>query len=159
MAAAEEVAKVPTEGPPKLSSLDGSIEYGPEHHAASTKISHMVRGFISFMRMYAKANELVEKILEPTQTKQYQRPVYYYYHSVLQTARWDRPKYLQGLDIVKVAPTYATEQAAIMVQNNWRRRQGWKRLMLRMAAVWTVTYDPTTGAEYYFNYQTGEAKW
>ena len=45
-----------------------------------------------------------------------------YYHTVLQRARWDKPlyPYLGSLDIVHTAPTYAVEQAAIMVQGVWR---------------------------------------
>ena len=47
-----------------------------------------------------------------------------YYHTVLQRARWDKPLYLGSLDIVHTAPTYAVEQAAIMVQGVWRKRKG-----------------------------------
>ena len=105
-----------------------------------------------------------------------------YYHTVLQRARWDKPLYLGSLDIVHTAPTYAVEQAAIMVQGAWRKRQGWKMLMAAMASVWSKTVvwrkrqgwkmlmaamasvwsktvDPRTGAVYYYNYRTGEAKW
>ena len=80
------------------------------------------------------------------------------------------------------APTYAVEQAAIIVQGVWRKRQGWKilmaamasvwsktvvwrkrqgwkMLMAAMASVWSKTVDPSTGAVYYYNYRTGEAKW
>ena len=32
--------------------------------------------------------------------------------------------YLGSLDIVHTAPTYAVEQAVIMVQGVWRKRQG-----------------------------------
>ena len=67
--------------------------------------------------------------------------------------------YLGSLDIVHTAPTYAVEQAAIMVQGVWRKRQGWKMLMAAMASVWSKTVDPSTGAVYYYNYRTGEAKW
>ena len=140
-------------------SLDGQIAFGDHHQKRALQIQCAARQYLSFLRMYAKANELVEKIIEPVQTKEYGRPIYYYYHSVLQTARWDRPKYLGSLDIVKTAPTYAIEQAAIMVQGSFRRRQGWKRLMAHAAAVWQKTIDPTTGAEYYYNYRTGEARW
>ena len=62
-----------------------------------------------------------------------------YYHTVLQRARWDKPLYLGSLDIVHTAPTYAVEQAAIMVQGVWRKRQGWKMLMAAMASVWSKT--------------------
>ena len=41
----------------------------------------------------------------------------------------------------------------------WRKRQGWKMLMAAMASVWSKTVDPSTGAVYYYNYRTGEAKW
>ena len=82
-----------------------------------------------------------------------------YYQTVLQRARWDKPLYLGSLDIVYTAPTYAMEQAAIMVQGVWRKRQGWKMLMAAMASVWSKTVDPSTGAVYYYNYRTGEAKW
>ena len=78
---------------------------------------------------------------------------------MLQRARWDKPLYLGSLDIVHTAPTYAVEQAAIMVQGVWRKRQGWKMLMAAMASVWSKTVDPSTGAVYYYNYRTGEAKW
>ena len=81
-----------------------------------------------------------------------------YYHTVLQRARWDKPLYLGSLDIVHTAPTYAVEQAAIMVQGVWRKRQGWKMLMAAMASVWSKTVDPSTGTVYYYNYRTGEAK-
>ena len=64
-----------------------------------------------------------------------------------------------SLDIVHTAPTYAVEQAVIMVQGVWRKRQGWKMLMAAMASVWSKTVDPSTGAVYYYNYRTGEAKW
>jgi hypothetical protein len=46
-----------------------------------------------------------------------------------------------------------------MVQGVWRKRQGWKLLMAAMASVWSKTVDPSTGAVYYYNYRTGEAKW
>ena len=46
-----------------------------------------------------------------------------------------------------------------MVQGVWRKRQGWKMLMAAMASVWSKTVDPSTGAVYYYNYRTGEAKW
>ena len=62
-----------------------------------------------------------------------------YYHTVLQRARWDKPLYLGSLDIVHTAPTYAVEQAVIMVQSVWRKRQGWKMLMAAMASVWSKT--------------------
>ena len=32
-------------------------------------------------------------------------------------------------------------------------------LMAAMASVWSKTVDPSTGAVYYYNYRTGEAKW
>ena len=66
-----------------------------------------------------------------------------YYHTVLQRARWDKPLYLGSLDIVHTAPTYAVEQAAIIVQGVWRKRQGWKILMAAMASVWSKMVDPT----------------
>ena len=31
--------------------------------------------------------------------------------------------------------------------------------MAAMASVWSKTVDPSTGAVYYYNYRTGEAKW
>ena len=31
--------------------------------------------------------------------------------------------------------------------------------MAAMASVWSKTVDPSTGAVYYHNYRTGEAKW
>ena len=67
--------------------------------------------------------------------------------------------YLGSLVIVHTAPTYVVEQAVIMVQGVWRKRQGWKMLMAAMASVWSKTVDPSTGAVYYYNYRTGEAKW
>ena len=66
-----------------------------------------------------------------------------YYHTVLQRVRWDKPMYLGSLGIVHTAPTYAVEQAAIIVQGVWRKRQGWKMLMAAMASVWSKTVDPT----------------
>lgn len=74
----------------------------------------------------------------------YGRPIYYYYHSKLELARWDKPKYLGSLDIVKLAPTYTLLQAAYLVQNAWRRRVGWKRIAAIAATVWAKSYDPTT---------------
>ena len=62
-----------------------------------------------------------------------------YFHTVLQRARWDKPLYLGSLGIVHTAPTYAVEQAVIMVQGVWRKRQGWKILMAAMASVWSKT--------------------
>jgi len=50
---------------------------------------------------------------------------------------------LGSLDIVHTAPTYAVEQAVIMVQGVWRKRQGWKMLMAAMASLWSKTVDPT----------------
>ena len=67
--------------------------------------------------------------------------------------------HLGSLDILHTGPTYAAEQAAIMEQGVWRKRQGWKMLMVAMASVWRKTVDPSTGAVYYYNYRTGEAKW
>jgi len=140
-------------------SLDGRISFELKHHRAAHTVQQCARMYLAFLQLYAKANLLVEKIIEPVQTKQYGRPIFYYYHTVLQRARWDKPKYLGSLDISKTAPTYATEQAAIMLQGVWRRRQGWKRLMAAMCSVWSKTVDPSTGASYYYNYRTGEAKW
>jgi hypothetical protein len=31
--------------------------------------------------------------------------------------------------------------------------------MAKLATVWSKTTDPGTGAAYYYNYLTGEAKW
>ena len=76
---------------------------------------------------------------------------------MLQRARWDKPLYLGSLDIVHTAPTYAVEQAAIMVQGVWRKRQGWKMLMAAMASVWSKTVDPSTGAVYYLNLPHGRS--
>jgi len=140
-------------------SLDGRTVFETSHHRSAKKIQQCARAYVAFTKLYARANLLIEKIIEPVQTKQYGRPIYYYYHTVLQRSRWDKPTYLGSLDIVKTAPTYAIEQAAIMVQGVWRRRQGWKRVMAAMCSVWSKTVDPSTGASYYYNYVTGEAKW
>jgi len=140
-------------------SLDGRIIFEMKHHRSAKKIQQCARAYVAFTKLYARANLLVEKIIEPVQTKQYGRPIYYYYHTVLQRSRWDKPTYLGSLDIVKTAPTYAIEQAAIMLQGVWRRRQGWKRVMTAMCSVWSKTVDPSTGASYYYNYMSGEAKW
>ena len=94
-------------------SLDGRIIFEMKHHRSAKKIQQCARAYVAFTKLYARANLLVEKIIEPVQTKQYGRPIYYYYHTVLQRSRWDKPTYLGSLDIVKTAPTYAIEQAAI----------------------------------------------
>lgn len=148
---------VPATDPSK--SLDGSVSFDLKHHRAAHAVQQCARAHLAFVALHAKANLLVEKIVEPVQTKQYGRPIYYYYHTVLQRARWDKPAYLGSRDIVKTAPTYAAEQAAIMLQGVWRRRQSWLRLMAAMCAAWSKTVDPSTGASYYYNYRTGEAKW
>ena len=49
------------------------------------------------------------------------------------------------------------EQAVIMVQGVWRKRQGWKMLMAAMASVWSKTVDPSTGAVYYYNLPHGRS--
>ena len=54
--------------------------------------------------------------------------------------------YLGSLDIVHTAPTYAVEQAAIMVQGVWRKRQGWKMLMAAMASVTVNNVEHTADA-------------
>jgi hypothetical protein len=145
--------------PSARQSLDGKIKYGAIHYRRALTIQCAGRQYVAFLKAYAKANELIEKILEPTLTKEYGRPMFYYYNSVLCTTRWSKPKFLGSLDIEKLAPTYALEEAAIMVQGVWRKRQSWKKVLAKLATVWSTVQDETTGQSYYYNYLTGACQW
>lgn len=61
--------------------------YSAEDLRAVLKIQLLARRFTAFLRLHARANALVEKILEPVQTKLYEKAVFYYYHTVLKTVR------------------------------------------------------------------------
>jgi hypothetical protein len=114
-------ANIPATRDPAI-SLDGCIKFTKLHQRRALQIQCATRQYVAYVRLHDQANAKIEKILEPAQSKLFDRPVYYYYHTILQTARWDKPKFLGSLDLVKVAPTYAVEQAAIILQGAWRRR-------------------------------------
>jgi hypothetical protein len=103
-------------------SLDGSIVFGIKHKRCALKLQCMMRQHLAYKKFLNVANEMIEKIKDPVTSKECGVEIFYYYHKVLKTSRWDKPSFIGSHDIEKIAPTYTTEQAAIMVQHVWRKR-------------------------------------
>ena len=70
-----------------------------------------------------------------------------------------RSRYIGSLEIHRVAPTYEPEQAALMIQTQYRMRRARVRVRRKLATCWTRVYDESTVSEYYYNHVTGEAVW
>lgn len=124
-------------------SLDGSIVFTIKHRRCTLRIQCMIRQSLAYKKFLKQANISIEKILDPHTSKEVGVDVYYYYHKVLQTSRWEKPSYLGSNDIEQIAPTYTEEQAAIMVQNTWRKRMVKHKTTTKIYAYIKHIYTPS----------------
>ena len=114
-------------------------------HAAATRLQCLARAHLAYVRAHERAQEVVEKILEPRMGR------HYYYNKVLKTSSWSKPRLFRDstwADIEEASPTYTPLQAAVMVQCRYRVVKAVERLRYKLAQWVVQTSDPETGAVY-----------
>ncbi|CAM9624079.1 unnamed protein product, partial [Choristocarpus tenellus] len=121
-------------------------------------IQRVVRGFAGRLAALKQVNEVIEKIYDP------RTGGFYYYNSITGESSWKSPAMLKRIlgefgDLEHVANTYTDEQAAVMLQAAWRQRMAKKITRTLVASVILKVYDPSTGADYYYNTMTGDTFW
>lgn len=124
----------------------------------AVSIQKVIRGWLARVAVLHLLNEHWEKIFDPV------THAYYYYNKVTDESSWEKPALLRKIlgddgDLESIASTYLPEQAAIMVQRNWRRKLAIRLLRQTIATIVTKIYDESTGAFYYYNNITGETSW
>ncbi|CAM9883798.1 unnamed protein product, partial [Phaeothamnion confervicola] len=127
--------------------------------AAAITVQRAARGLMARTRVLTLVNEVFEKVYAPRED------AYYYYNKHTKEASWERPCLLLRLlgplaDIDRVAPTYADDEAAAMLQAAWRGRLARRVVRRRLAdECYEKVFDAETGATYYYNHQTQQATW
>ncbi|CAM9719054.1 unnamed protein product, partial [Laminaria digitata] len=125
---------------------------------AAVHAQRVVRGFLGRLAAVRQANLIYEKIFDP------RTHGYYYYNTKTFETTWNPPAVLTRIlgelgDLDAVAPTYAEDEAAVMIQAAWRRRRAIRTLRALLASAVTKVLDESSGAYYYFNSLTGETSW
>eukprot|EP00904_Undaria_pinnatifida_P013165 jgi/Undpi1/897/HiC_scaffold_10.g04361.m1 len=130
----------------------------PGEDRAALQAQRVVRGFLGRLSAVRQANLIYEKIFDP------RTGGYYYYNTRTFTTTWNPPAVLTRIlgelgDLDAIAPTYAEDEATVMIQAAWRRRRAKRTVRALLASLVTKIWDESSGAHYYFNSQTGETSW
>jgi hypothetical protein len=113
-----------------------------------SKIQSHIRRFVARKRLLGILNNRYEKIYDPIRRR------FYYYDTIRDTSTWRKPALFRDHDVLKVAPTYFPEEAAVMIQRTGRRHIARRLVRLLYADTVKVTVDPTTKKPIYNNPKT-----
>ena len=94
-----------------------------------------------------------EKIYDPNRKK------YFYYNSLTDTSSWKKPKLLGRSDITKISSLYTEEEAAGMIQRQFRRMKALHLVRMMYKKNVTAIKDEGSGQTYYYNKVTDQTFW
>jgi len=121
--------------------------------SCAMKMQSLIRKFIARKRVLVVANKRYEKILDPKTGK------YFYYDAVKDYAIWVKPYIFLHQDCDKIAQTYLDEEAATMVQRNFRRQVSLKAVRKQYREVVRLLEEPELPTAYYYNPRTFRTYW
>ena len=91
---------------------------------------------------------------------------FYYYNQFDGTVTWDKPENFKRPNYANMKALMKPEvRAAVLVQNAWRKKLARRDVRAQRGKMndsdelWQTINDPATGADYYYNSETGEVQW
>jgi hypothetical protein len=153
--------------------------WGVEALMAQERLEEMALFVQRSFRGHLARGIVLEKLAHRwTQVWDEERKLFYYYNSVSEESVWERPAMLKGKKLLneeevkireqkrKLGRPWAKhrapqteEQAAFIFQQRWRMRKARKMLHKQVDKVYERVFDHEKQVFYYFNKQTGEARW
>jgi hypothetical protein len=121
--------------------------------SCAIKVQAVARRFIARHKLFPLLSDRYEKILDPKRRR------YFYYDRQLDHSSWIKPAIFRNNDLTEISPTYANDEAAIMIQRQLHRCWALRRVRSLYKELIKQEYDHKADSTFYRNTKTGTTMW